>query len=388
MPLRRRTFVFFSLGLALSWLGLNSCQSSSPTSVDASVRIGVIGSVSGDDADSGKALVDGASLAADRVNENGGLQVGDEKRPVELIIGDTQSTPEGAVEAAQTLINQEGVVALVGPQYSRYAIPVARLAEQSKMPMISPRSTNQETTQGKQYVFRATFTDGFQGDVIARFAHDSLGSERAAVLYDIASPYNRGLAEVFQRVFTASGGIVVAFESYTTGATNFQAQLERIQAGDPDVVFLPNYENEIPNQARQIRQSGIGATLLGADSWGSMEQQDRIPELEGAYYSDQFVPDKDSDRTRGFITRFQDTYGYTPPAGAAATYDSLGILFQAIENQASVKPDQIRQGIANLGQYDGVTSTLVYQGSGDPMVSVAILKIESGTVLLHKEIEP
>ncbi len=388
MPLKRRSFVCLVFGFALSWLGLNSCQPSTPNVPDDAVRIGVIGSLTGDDADSGKALVDGANLAADQVNREGGLQIGDKQRPIELVIGDTQSTPEGAVEAAQTLINQEEVVALVGPQYSRYAIPVARLAEQSRMPMISPRSTNQETTQGKEYVFRATFTDGFQGDVIARFVRDSLGSERAAVLYDIASPYNRGLAEVFQQVFTDSGGTIVAFESYTTGETNFQAQLERILNGDPDVVFLPNYENEIPNQAKQIRQFGIQATLLGADSWGSMEQRDRIPELAGAYYSDQFVPDKDNDRTRGFITRFQETYDYPPPAGAAATYDSLGILFQAIENEGSTAPDTIRRGIANLGQYDGVTGTMVYQGSGDPTVSVAILKIESGTISLHKEITP
>ncbi len=388
MPLQRRRFVFLSLGFALSWVISNSCQASNPTAKETSVRIGVIGSLTGDDADSGKALVDGANLAADLVNEHGGLQVGDEKRPIELIMGDTQSTPEGAVEAAQTLINQEGVVALVGPQYSRYAIPVARLAEQTKMPMISPRSTNQETTKNKQYVFRAIFTDGFQGDVIARFAHDSLGSQRAAVLYDIASPYNRGLAEVFQQVFTEMGGTIVAFESYTTGETDFQAQLERILEGNPDVVFLPNYENEIPNQARQIRQAGIQATLLGTDSWGSMNQGDRIPELDGAYYSDQFVPNKDSDRTQGFISRFEDTFGYPPPAGAAATYDSLGILFQAIGNQGSTEPDRIRLGIANLGQYDGVTGTLVYQNNGDPMVSVAILKIDSGTVSLHKEITP
>jgi branched-chain amino acid transport system substrate-binding protein len=388
MPLNRRQLFLLSFGLTLSWSGLNSCQTSSSDPPAPVVRVGVIGSLTGDDADSGKALVDGASLAVDAVNERGGLQLGDKTWPVELVVGDTQSTPEGAVEAAQTLINQEGVVALVGPQYSRYAIPVSRLAEQSKIPMISPRSTNPETTAGKQYVFRATFTDTFQGDVIARFARNQLKSERAAVLYDIASPYNRGIAEVFKQVFTEEGGTIVAFESYTTGEENFQAQLERIREGNPDVVFLPNYENEIPNQARQIRQMGIQAVLLGADSWGSMEQTDRTADLEGAFYSDQFVPDKDSDRTQGFITRFQDAYGYAPPAGAAATYDSMGILFQAIESQASVESDAIRQGIASLGEYNGVTGNLVYQGSGDPKVSVAILKIESGQVSLHGEITP
>lgn len=388
MALSRRRFLYFSLGATLGWVGLHSCQMATPTTPDTVVRIGVIGSLTGDDANSGKALVDGANLAADQANRNGGLQIDGKSHTVELVIADTQSTPEGAVEAAQTLINQAGVVAIVGPQYSRYAIPVARLAEQSKVPMISPRSTNPETTAGKQYVFRSIFTDSFQGDVIARFARENLNSQRAAVLYDIASPYNRGLAEVFQQVYTQAGGTIVAFESYTTGEQTFKAQVQRIRESSPDVVFLPNYENEIANQAQQIRQERIQATLLGTDSWGSMDGTDRTANLNGAYYSDQFIPNKDSDRTQGFITRFQDAYGYLPPAGAAATYDSLGILFQAIETQGSIEPDAIRHGIANLGEYTGVTGTLLYQGSGDPKVSVAILKVESGRVSLYEEIAP
>jgi hypothetical protein len=127
MLLIRRKFLGFMIGLGLSFVGLNSCQTSMPTSPDTVVRVGILGSLTGDDADSGKALVDGANLAAERVNQAGGLSLGDDTLQVELVVDDTRSTPEGAVEAAQTLINQKGVVAIVGPQYSRYAIPVARL---------------------------------------------------------------------------------------------------------------------------------------------------------------------------------------------------------------------------------------------------------------------
>lgn len=351
------------------------------------IRIGVLTSLSGDDQAIGKVTVDAAQLAVDRINGQGGLQVGDRQHPLMLEIGDTTSTPEGAISAAQALINQQDVVAIIGPQYSRYAIPVSRLAEQAKVPMISPRSTNPETTAGKSYVFRAIFTDTFQGEAIARFAREELQADSAAVLYDIASPYNRGIAQVFQQVFTDLEGEVVAFEDYTTGTTDFTAPLQQIKASQPDVLFLPNYESEIPRQAQQARNLGIQATLLGSDAWGSMQDQD-WQGLDGAYYSDHYTLDTENPTTQMFVEDFVEAFGYLPPAGAAATFDSFCILFQAIQQQQSYQPKAIRDGIAHLGVYQGVTGRIEYLGSGDPVVSVAIQRVEAGQPVFYKEVTP
>lgn len=355
--------------------------------MQAAIHIGVLTSLSGDDSAIGKVTVDAAQMAVDEINASGGLQLQDQTYPVELISGDTGSTPEGAISSAQVLINQEDIVALIGPQYSRYAIPVARLAEQAQIPMISPRSTNPETTAGKQYVFRAIFTDTFQGEAIARFAKEELQAESAAILYDIASPYNRGIAVVFEQIFTELGGNVVASESYTTGDMEFSEQLQRIRDRNPDVLFLPNYENEIPLQARQARQLGIQATLLGSDAWGSMQDQD-WETLEGSYYSDHYTLDSQNPQTQAFVNKFVDRFGYTPPAGAAATYDSFGILFAAMKNQQTYEPQKVRNGIANLGIYRGVTGQIEYRNSGDPIVSIAIQKVEQGQTIFHKEVKP
>ena len=379
------------MGIALAF-GLqlfSSCLSSQapPAATDEAIRIGVLTSLSGDDQDIGRVTVDAAQLATDEVNAAGGLKLGGRSHLVKLVIGDTESTPEGAIRSAQTLINQENVVAIIGPQYSRYAIPVSRLAEQAKIPMISPRSTNPETTLGKTYVFRAIFTDSFQGEVIARFAREELQAETAAILYDIASPYNRGIATVFEQVFTELGGKVVAFEDYTTGTDDFSEQLQQIQASQPQILFLPNYENEIPQQAAQARRLGIKATLLGSDAWGSMQDQD-WQGLEGAYYSDHYTADSGNPATQAFIDKFINVYNYLPPAGAAATYDSFGILFKAMENQESSQPQAIRDGIATLGIYQGVTGQIEYQNSGNPIVSVAIQKVEAGQAVFYKQIQP
>jgi branched-chain amino acid transport system substrate-binding protein len=195
------------------------------------------------------------------------LDVGRRKLKVMLLVEDDQDRAELAARAAQKLINQDKVAALVGPSLSRNAIPVADVAEGARIPMISPNSTNPATTAGKKYAFRVDFIDPFQGRVIARFARDELHAQTAAVLYDVASAYNKGIAEVFRQVFAEAGGQVVAFESYTTDArTNLAAQLGRVRASAPQLVFLPNYADEIPIQVEQARQAGIGATLLGSDA--------------------------------------------------------------------------------------------------------------------------
>ncbi|GAB4383165.1 MAG: ABC transporter substrate-binding protein [Elainellaceae cyanobacterium] len=388
---RRRFGYLLLLGLLLSLClqMLSGCTRSfgEPKQFNHEICIGIIDSLTGNDAESGRATVDAATLATQEVNRAGGLEIRGQPHQVKLIIKDTQSSPEVAASVAQSLITQENIVAIVGPQYSRYAIPVSGLAEQARIPMISPRSTNPETTAGKRYVFRAIFTDTVQGEIIARFAHHDLRASKAAVLYDIASPYNRGIADVFKRIFTQLGGRMVAFESYTTGERDFSAQLRKIQSSKPDVLFLPNYENEVPLQAQQARQLRIQAILLGADAWGGMKASDR-QWLEGAYFSDHFIPGIDNATTQKFIQRYRQAYQSEPGANAAATYDSMGLLFSVIQKQGRTDAESIRQGIANFGQYQGVTGTLEYRGTGDPIVSVAILQIRDGKTSYFKEIAP
>ena len=231
--------VILTLTLILIILGLIACGPQ-PTQ-ETEIRIGVIAPLSGDIANVGQSTVEAAELAVQKVNDAGGLDVGGRKQKVVLVIEDNQDKAEVAVSAAQKLINQENVVAIVGPQASRNAIPVSNVAENAHIPMVSPWSTNPETTAGKQYVFRVAFIDPFQGRVMARFAIEEFGAQKAGVLYDVASAYNKGIAEIFKQVFEEAGGQVVAFESYTTGEQDFSRQLENIRDSGAEVLFLPNY---------------------------------------------------------------------------------------------------------------------------------------------------
>lgn len=351
------------------------------------IRIGVVASLTGDASASGQSTVRGAELAVEEMNKMGGLKVGDRRYGVALTIEDDQDEVDVAVNVVRKLIYRDNVVAIVGPQLSRNAIPVAKFVESVQIPMISPLSTNPETTKNKRYVFRASFIDSFQGQVMAQFTLNELQAQTAAVLYDIASPYNQGIADVFKQVFEAEGGQVVAFETYTTGERDFRRQLSKIQQQNPDVLFLPNYSHEVALQVQQAHQLGIQTTLLGSDSWGTLGLDNR-KDLEGAFYSNQYSPDTTNISTQAFIERYQQIYQTEPDTAASVTYDSLNLLFKAIQSQRALDSESIRQGLSELGRYDGVTGTIEYQGTGDPMRSVIILQLKNGQPVFYQQVDP
>jgi len=238
-------------------------------------RIGLIAPITGNIAEVGRAAVEAASLAVKEVNDAGGLVVAGEAYQVVLVIEDNQDKAEVSVQAFLKLVNQQNAIAIVGPYASRNAIPASTVAERTKIPMISPWSTNRKTTLNKTWVFRAAFIDPFQGQVMARFAWEELDAQKVAVLYDIASEYNRGLAEFFRSSYEGYGGEVVAFESYTTDAPDVTQQMAQIKDSGADVLFLPNYHNEVPQQVAQAREMGIEAQIIGGDAWGPIQGADR-----------------------------------------------------------------------------------------------------------------
>lgn len=351
------------------------------------IRIGVIASITGSIPNAGNSTVEAAHMAAQEINDAGGLEVAGKKYTITLLIEDDQDKAETAVAVAEKLINQDYVVALIGPQASRNAIPVSNVAENAGIPMISPWSTNPDTTANKQYVFRVAFIDPFQGQVMARFTFEELGATKAAVLYDVASFYNRGIAEIYNQVFEAAGGEVVAFESYTTGEQDFSKQLEKIKASGAEVLFLPNYEKEVPLQVEQARQIGLNIPIIGSDSWGTIAPEDRA-QLGGTYFSTHYAPDIADEPAHTFIENYTTKYGHTPDDVAALTYDAFGLLFEAIQSQGLAEPEAIRAGLAGIESFLGVTGNMKYSGSGDPIKSAVILQVVNGEFVFYKLATP
>ncbi len=372
------------------------CAAGCGEKAPSTIRVGVIAELTGDMPAVGESCKKAAQLAVKEMNDAGGVQVGDKRYKVELFIEDNAGKADQSASAAQKLITQQKVVAIIGPNATRYAIPASEIAEGSKVLLITPWSTNPKTTVDaktgapKKYVFRACFIDPFQGRVLARFAMDSLKARKAAVLYDVASDYNKGIAEFFKATFEQNGGKVVAFETYTTNDRDFSAQLTKIKKAEPDVVFLPNYYSEVPLQIQQARRLGIKAPFLGSDSWGSQELIKLCGnDCEGYYFSTHYAPDTATPVARRFIQAFKTAYGGMPDDVAALTYDSFGLFRQAVIEAGKIDRQAVRDAFAKIQKYEGVTGDMQFrEGSSDPVKSAVILKIKDGSFVYFANANP
>lgn len=374
--------LIIALVLSLAMLG---CGAKS----EQEIRLGVNAELTGSKPTVGDSCKKAMELLAEQVNQKGGLKVGERTIPIKLFIEDNEDKAESAAAAAQKLISQNNVLAVIGPNASGNAIPAARICEDSGVIMISPWSTNPKTTEGKKYIFRACFIDDFQGQVMAAFARQHLKAETAAVLYDVASEYNKGIAEFFKQFFEAAGGKVVAFTSYTTGDKDFSSQLTSIKAAAPQVLFLPNYYNEVPLQVKQARNQGLTCSIIGSDSWGSQELLTLGgADLEGAYFSTHYAPDIATPKAQAFIQAYEAKYGKKPDDVAALTYDAGQILCQAITAAGSLDRTKVRDSLAQIKEFEGVTGKMAFKGGGDPVKSAVILQVKDGQFKYFASVQP
>jgi branched-chain amino acid transport system substrate-binding protein len=370
-----------ALSLTAACLAL-SCRFGAPREV----RIGLLATFTGPFAEvSGIPTRQGAQLAVDEAG--GTVQVGRHRYRITLVEGTFDDRADAAAAAARALINQQGVVALIGPQFSRHAIPVSLLAEDARVPMISPMSSNPATTAGRQYVFRLAFLDDVQGAVMALFATENLHARTAAVLYDVATAYSRDLAGRFRDAFVAHGGRVSAFESYTTDRMgDIDAQVRRVVAAHADVLFLPNFPDAVALQVQRLQAAGFRGTLVGSDSWDPIA----LPPLRGirAFVTNQWRPDLPAEGARRFNSEFRRVYGVEPRATGALTYDAVRILLGALRRAGTLDPDSVRAAIAATAGYDGASGTITFAGRADPARSVAVSEIKDRSLETVRLVAP
>jgi branched-chain amino acid transport system substrate-binding protein len=193
------------------------------------IVIGEVGSMTGTEATFGLSSANGIQLAIDEFNAKGGVK----GRQLQVKVLDDQGRPEEAATATTRLISSEHVVAVLGEVASTRSMFMAPKAQQAKVPMVTPSSTNPAVTQKGDYIFRACFIDPFQGYVAATFATENLKVKKVAVLKDVRNDYSVGLAKNFIDSFTKTGGQIVAQESYSNGDVDFKAQLTNIKGANP-----------------------------------------------------------------------------------------------------------------------------------------------------------
>lgn len=383
---------------ALCALALCCSMTSCRSEQQKMIKIGVNAPITGDIPKVGEGTKYAAELWLEEVNKAGGIEVGGKKYPVALVVEDSEAKAESAVKANTKLITQDEALVIVGPQSSKEAIPAGAVANDKQTPMISPWSTNPDTTAGRPYVFRACFLDPFQGPVLANFISEEFKFTKAAVLYDVASDYPKGLAEFFKKAWEAKhgAGSVVAYESFTTKDADFSAQLTKIMHSGAEVLFTPQYYNEVALIVQQAKALGWKGPIVGSDSWGSAETVQLCGEAcYGQFFSTHYAAAGAQGATKAFIDRYKAKYGYVPDDVAALTWDALGLAQQAIsslkELSGSIQKDRtaVRDALAKIQDFDGITGKMTFSGSGDPKKCAVIVKIsEKGEYEFYKSVCP
>ena len=362
------------------------------------IKIGINAPMTGDIPKVGEGTKFAAQMWLEDIKAAGGLEVGGKKYPVEIVIEDNESKAESAVKVNTKMITEDEVLVIVGPQASSQAIPAGGVANNYKTPMISPWSTNPDTTKDRPYVFRGCFLDPFQGPVLANFIKEEFGFTKAAVLYDVASDYPKGLAEFFKEAWEKlnGAGSVVAFESFTTKDADFSSQLTKINKSGAEVLFTPQYYNEVALIVQQAHELGWNKPIVGSDSWGSAETVELCgKDCYGLFFSTHYAAAAAKGATKAFIDRYNKKHGYVPDDVGALTWDALGIVQKAIQSYGkitgNVEKDRegIREALAKIKEFNGITGKMTFTEDGDPIKCAVIVKIsQKGEYEFYKSVCP
>ncbi len=328
------------------------------------VRIAAIFSETGIAVDHNKPAIEGAILAVEDINENGGVM----GLPIELMVIDNRSTPIGSKLAA-VKASDMGVTAVIGSIWSSHSDAMATVLQKAKIPMITPGSTKTGVTRKGDYIFRICFIDSFQGPAMAGFAYDDLGARTAVVFTNINEPYSVNLASHFIKAFTGRGGQLLQSRHYKGSAVDFTGILKKGMLSRPDVYFVPGYSRDSGLLIKQAVKLGIETTFLGCDAWdGSVIFEYGGDALKGSYYSTHWHPQVTFPRSHYFKKLYRKKFGnreITSPV--ILTYDAVMVLADAIGRAGSLDRISIRNALAETKNFKGATGNISFDANGDPV---------------------
>lgn len=345
------------------------------------VKIGYVGALSGDTALWGQAGLNGMELTAKQINENGGIL----GREVQIIGLDGKGVADDSVTAYKKLVEEYDVCAVVGTNFSSCNIPIAAVAEELKVPVIATAASNELVTvredgELNKYSFRLCFIDSYMGYLAGNYAYTELGLKTCALITDITDSYSVSVGNYMVETFTGLGGELVASEEAQGGDNDFRAQLAKIAAAQPDVLFIPWNYAEVALIAQQARELGLNCVFFGADGWDTSELTDLANgALEGGYYISR----------PGFNLPEAAAYGevyaaeYNVALESECLYGNDGVLWikQAIETAGSDDPDAIRDALEATDSFDGLLGHMsVDPATHNPSRDAAVFTVKDDKV--------
>lgn len=372
--------------------GCSGAKDSSGGGSSDSIKLGVNLELSGNVASYGESMAKGVEMAVDEINKDGGI----DGKKIDIIKVDNKSEAAEATNGIIKLTSQDKVNAVIGAATSGNTVAQAQIANDTKTVLIAPGGTSPTVTvdeKGKvrDFVFRTSFIDPFQGTVAANFATNNLKVKDAAIFADSSSDYAKGLSDSFKETFEKAGGKIVAEEAYVAKDTDFRSTLTRIKAKNPSFIFIPGYYEEVGLIVKQARELGITVPLVGADGWDSP----KIVELAGAdalnntYLVNHYSSEDPDEKVQNFVTAFKEkNKGEAPNAFNALGYDTVYFLADAIKRAGSTDSSKIQAEMAKTKDLGLVTGVVTIDENHHPIKTATILEYKDGKQVFNTKVNP
>jgi len=344
------------------------------------IKFGVIGPLTGEYSQYGVAVENGAKLAAAEINAAGGVLGKD----LEIVAYDSKGDPVEGVQAYNRLVDQDEIDALIGGTFSGVTLAVKELAIADGLPVLTPTATNPDVTLNADNVFRACYTDSYQGSVAAVFAAENLESEKAAILFNRDDAYSEGLAKAFGAEYDARSLEYDEFE-FGKDDDDYSALLSNIKAGGYDVVFLPAYIAEVGKVLTQAKSLGLDVPFVGGDGWDGIEES-YADVAEGFYFANHYAKTDTSTVVQDFVANYEEEYDSAPNALAALAYDAVYAMAEAMEAAGSTDYADVVAALQSLNYQDAVTGSISFDSNGDPIKSVTIIKLVNGVHVVETKV--
>lgn len=352
---------------------LNACTKKSEEPMLKEIIIGEFSALTGPQSSFGKSAHQGIQLAVEEVNAAGGVK----GIPIRVVTIDNKGLDEKVEESVRSLHGTHKALALVGEVSSGRSLVAAKIAQELRIPLISPTATAVSVTNVGDYVFRACYIDPFQARVMAKFALENLKVKKVAVLRDIKSEYSQGLAEHFIQYFESAGGKVVAEDQFSNGDIGFADQINHVRASRPDAIYIPGYYPEAGKLARQIRKMGVKSILLGSDGWDS-ERLFKIGKdaVNGSYFTNHFSIQNNTPNSQKFVSAFRKKYSQSPNGLAAMGYDAAQLLFNALKRAKKLDRENIKAALTATRDFTGVTGHMTFDSKRNAVKPIVIVKVD------------
>ena len=398
-------YMVLALIVALSMV-IGACAQQ-PEGAAVPLKIGQLNSFTGDLSDFGTVHRNAAALAADHINQAGGIQ----GTVVTIVARDTATNPVQGVDAARALVNIEQVVAIVGALASGVTMPVAEsVTGPAGILQISAASTSPAITvlADNDFLFRTTVSDAAQGVVLGRLARE-LGYNTASALY-INNAYGEGLAQQFKQTFEAEGGRILELVPHEGVQPSYASELSKATAGNPDVLVAISYPESAEVYLREALEGAYIDTFLFVDGTKSPDMNEAVgvAKLEGTFGTAPGAPVGDA--RINFDNAYTAAFAAEPPLPfMAETYDAVilialaaekagtttdsALIRDALRDIANPPGEIVGPGVESLRRalelirdgkdinYEGAGGSQDFDENGDVVSTIEIWKIEGGKIV-------